>query len=440
MYRQILNRGLFLLLMLVGGISVQAQELVLEGFYHDMGDITARANPHVDRNGDKCALIKISTGIPNVKIQGDLGGASAEYDAGAIYIWVPGGAKSVKFIHPQFPQLEFEYPEEIKALNVYKATLKGIYPPGETRMVFNINPAEAKVVIDGKEVDNNDGVVSEVVTAGNHSYMITCEDYETQQGTVSINEGSVEMRNITLKALFGYMKIFTLPEDSMSISIEGVPVGLSQWPTTPEEKKLARRKPGKYQVHIEKEFFFPLDTTITVESGGKTTEVQYTLISTIKPKEQRHTFILASGGFAKGQMSYGAMVGMGTANGGYIHFLSDFGSSSTVANCDDTNYLDDGSLPYYTGATKKARLSITAGYLRRIIQPLYAYVGGGYGHRTLAWEMSNGEYAKNLDHSTSGAAVELGVIGKIGPVAVALGYQTVNFKYHEVNVGLGVIF
>ena len=66
MYRQILNRGLFLLLMLVGGISVQAQELVLEGFYHDMGDITARANPHVDRNGDKCALIKISTGIPNV--------------------------------------------------------------------------------------------------------------------------------------------------------------------------------------------------------------------------------------------------------------------------------------------------------------------------------------------------------------------------------------
>ena len=107
---------------------------------------------------------------------------------------------------------------------------------------------------------------------------------------------------------------------------------------------------------------------------------------------------------------------------------------------DDTNYLDDGSYPYYTGATKKARLSITAGYLRRIIQPLYAYVGGGYGHRTLAWEMSNGEYAKNLDHSASGAAVELGVIGKIGPVAVALGYQTVNFKYHEVNVGLGVIF
>ncbi|MCR5821001.1 MAG: PEGA domain-containing protein [Bacteroidaceae bacterium] len=440
MYKRIVNLGLFLLLLFVGGVSVQAQELVLEDFHYDMGDITARANPHVDRNGDKCALIKISTGIPNVKIQGDLGGAEVEYDAGAIYIWVPGGARSVKFIHPQFPQLEFEFPVEIKALNVYKATLKGIYPPGETRMVFNINPSEAKVVIDGKEVDNNDGVVSEVVTAGSHSYMITCDDYETQQGTVSINEGSVEMRNINLKALFGYMKIFTLPEDSMSISIEGIPVGLSQWPTTDEEKKLARRKPGTYNVHIEKEFFFPLDTTITVHSGGQTTEVQYTLISTIKPKEQRRTFILASAGLAKGQTSYGAMVGMGTANGGYIHFLSDFGSSSTIADCDDTNYLSDGSYPYYTGKTKKARLSITAGYLRRIISPLYAYVGGGFGQRTLAWEMSNGEYAKNTDHSASGIAAEIGLIGKIGPVAISAGYQTVGFKYHEVNVGLGVIF
>ena len=438
MYRQILNRGLFLLLMLVGGISVQAQELVLEGFYHDMGDITARANPHVDRNGDKCALIKISTGIQGLQVQGDLGGAKVEFATGAVFIWVPGGARSVKFIHSKLGQLEYEFPEEIKALNVYKATLRGEFPP-EPRLVLNVTPVEAKVLVDGKEVDSSGGMVNEVLEEGTHTYEVTCEDYEPQQGTVQIRNG-VEMRNINLKALFGYMKIFTLPEDSMSISIEGVPVGLSQWPTTPEEKKLARRKPGKYQVHIEKEFFFPLDTTITVESGGKTTEVQYTLISTIKPKEQRHTFILASGGFAKGQMSYGAMVGMGTANGGYIHFLSDFGSSSTVANCDDTNYLDDGSLPYYTGATKKARLSITAGYLRRIIQPLYAYVGGGYGHRTLAWEMSNGEYAKNLDHSTSGAAVELGVIGKIGPVAVALGYQTVNFKYHEVNVGLGVIF
>ena len=438
MYRQILNRGLFLLLMLVGGISVQAQELVLEGFYHDMGDITARANPHVDRNGDKCALIKISTGIQGLQVQGDLGGAEVEFATGAVFIWVPGGARSVKFIHSKLGQLEYEFPEEIKALNVYKATLRGEFPP-EPRLVLNVTPVEAKVLVDGKEVDSSGGMVNEVLEEGTHTYEVTCEDYEPRQGTVQIRNG-VEMRNINLKALFGYMKIFTLPEDSMSISIEGVPVGLSQWPTTPEEKKLARRKPGKYQVHIEKEFFFPLDTTITVESGGMTTEVQYTLISTIKPKEQRHTFILASGGFAKGQMSYGAMVGMGTANGGYIHFLSDFGSSSTAANCYDTNYLDDGSLPYYTGATKKARLSITAGYLRRIIQPLYAYVGGGYGHRTLAWEMSNGEYAKNLDHSTSGAAVELGVIGKIGPVAVALGYQTVNFKYHEVNVGLGVIF
>ena len=97
--------------------------------------------------------------------------------------------------------------------------------------------------------------------------------------------------------------------------------------------------------------------------------------------------------------------------------------------------------PYYKeGVTTKARMSITAGYLRQIIKPLYAYIGAGYGNRVLAWETIDGELVKNTDHSATGVAAELGAIGRLGQFAVSVGFQTVNFKYHELSAGIGFFF
>ena len=111
--------------------------------------------------------------------------------------------------------------------------------------------------------------------------------------------------------------------------------------------------------------------------------------------------------------------------------------------CDDTGALTGGGsgLPYYVeGASSKARLSITGGYLFRVAKPLYGYVGGGYGSRTLAWETVEGELVKNADHSASGIAAEVGAIGRLGNFALSLGCQTVNFKYLEMSVGIGFFF
>ena len=51
-----------------------------------------------------------------------------------------------------------------------------------------------------------------------------------------------------------------------------------------------------------------------------------------------------------------------------------------------------------------------------------------------------GELVKNTDHSAVGAAAELGVIGRLGKFALSVGFHTVNFKHHEVTVGVGIIF
>ena len=174
-------------------------------------------------------------------------------------------------------------------------------------------------------------------------------------------------------------------------------------------------------------------------------QVAYRLrLKVILPEDQkRKTLVMLEGGWHPSQTSFGAMVGVVAKHGAYLRFRSDFGSASTDLECDDTGALTAGGsgMPYYVeGASSKARLSITGGYLFRVAKPLYGYVGAGYGSRTLAWETVEGELVKNTDHSASGIAAEVGAIGRLGNFALSLGCQTVNFKYLEMSVGIGFFF
>ena len=174
-------------------------------------------------------------------------------------------------------------------------------------------------------------------------------------------------------------------------------------------------------------------------------QVAYKLdLKLVLPEDQkRKTLIMAEGGFHPSHTSFGVMAGIVAKHGAYVRFQSDFGSTSTDLECDDTGALTSGGTgtPYYVeGSSAKSRLSITGGYLYRFIKPLYGYIGGGYGQRTLAWETVEGEWVKNIDHSASGIAAEIGLIGKFKGCALSLGVHTINFKYMELSAGVGFFF
>lgn len=158
-------------------------------------------------------------------------------------------------------------------------------------------------------------------------------------------------------------------------------------------------------------------------------------------KNKRNTLILLEGGWHPSQTSYGAMIAIGQKNGAYIRFRSDFNSVSTDYECDNNGILADGTLPFYKeGSSQKARLSITAGYIRRFTTPIYTYIGIGYGKRILAWETLEGNYIMNKGHSAKGIASEIGIIGRFGNFAISAGCQNINFKYAELSLGIGYFF
>ena len=406
-------------------------------------DVTARITaPQRDQNGEVCALIRIVTTEKGLMFEPDaLGIVSRENKPGEIWLYIPRGARRISIMHDKFGVLRnYFYPDIIEKATVYEMEIQigdgAQQTPANTNtqlIVMRPDPATADIYIDDEKVPTENGLFTATMKKGTHTYRVESPMYAPEAGIIDLGREQ-KIMSVTLKPRFGYLEIFSLPEQDAKVFINNELAGQTPY-------KSDRMPLQEYRIRIEKDFFFPMDSTITI-FAGKTSSLTFKMKSTIKPKEPRRTLVMAEVGYHPSQISFGAMVGIVSKNGAYLRFRSDFGSASTELECDDTGALANGTgTPYYKeGVTTKARMSITAGYLRQIIKPLYAYIGAGYGNRILAWETIDGELVKNTDHSTTGVAAELGAIGRLGQFAVSVGFQTVNFKYHELSAGIGFFF
>ena len=406
-------------------------------------DVTARITaPQRDQNGEVCALIRIVTTEKGLMFEPDaLGIVSRENKPGEIWLYIPRGARRISIMHDKFGVLRnYFYPDIIEKATVYEMEIQigdgAQQTPANTNtqlIVMRPDPATADIYIDDEKVPTENGLFTATMKKGTHTYRVESPMYAPEAGIIDLGSEQ-KIMSVTLKPRFGYLEIFSLPEQDAKVFINNELAGQTPY-------KSDRMPLQEYRIRIEKEFFFPMDSTVTI-FAGKTSSLTFKMKSTIKPKEPRRTLVMAEVGYHPSQISFGAMVGIVSKNGAYLRFRSDFGSASTELECDDTGALANGTgTPYYKeGVTTKARMSITAGYLRQIIKPLYAYIGAGYGNRILAWETIDGELVKNTDHSTTGVAAELGAIGRLGQFAVSVGFQTVNFKYHELSAGIGFFF
>lgn len=406
-------------------------------------DVTARITaPQRDQNGEVCALIRIVTTEKGLMFEPDaLGIVSRENKPGEIWLYIPRGARRISIMHDKFGVLRnYFYPDIIEKATVYEMEIQigdgAQQTPANTNtqlIVMRPDPATADIYIDDEKVPTENGLFTATMKKGTHTYRVESPMYAPEAGIIDLGSEQ-KIMSVTLKPRFGYLEIFSLPEQDAKVYINNELAGQTPY-------KSDRMPLQEYRIRIEKDFFFPMDSTITI-FAGKTSSLTFKMKSTIKPKEPRRTLVMAEVGYHPSQISFGAMVGIVSKNGAYLRFRSDFGSASTELECDDTGALTNGAgTPYYKeSVTTKARMSITAGYLRQIIKPLYAYIGAGYGNRVLAWETIDDELVKNTDHSATGVAAELGAIGRLGQFAVSVGFQTVNFKYHELSAGIGFFF
>lgn len=437
--------GWLLLFLFLGVFEVDAQNKIrVNSFQRMETDVTARITaPKRDQNGEVCALIRIVTTVKELMFEADaLGITARENKPGEIWLYIPRGARRISIMHNDYGVLRnYFYPDIIEKAVVYEmelsvgdATQRTMIDATTQLLVIRPEPAMADIYIDEEKAPVENGLFTATMKKGMHTYRVEAPMYAPEVGAIELGNEQ-KIMSVTLRPRFGYLEIFSLPEQDAKVYIDSVQVGITPY-------KSDRMPLRSYQIRVEKDFFFPMDSLVEV-MAGETKTMSFKMISTIKPRSPRRMLVMADMGYQSSQLSYGGMIGFVRDNGAYIRFRSDFGSVSAELECDDTGALTSGGegKPYYhIGVEHKSRMSIVAGYLRRLWKPVYTYVGGGYGQRTLAWETVDGELVKNIDHSASGVAAEIGLLFNVGKLAFSVGYHTVNFKNHELGASLGIMF
>ena len=139
--------------------------------------------------------------------------------------------------------------------------------------------------------------------------------------------------------------------------------------------------------------------------------------------------------------SFGLMLGRVKKLGWYVKGVFSPGKST---DCDYVVYPENSDQTSYwtTGRDKRSFYAATAGIVVRLGCPVHLYAGAGYAHRQVAWELADGTYAKNTDYSYSGAALDYGLILKIGKLTLSGGTIMSLSGGCEFagNVGIGICF
>lgn len=287
------------------------------------------------------------------------------------------------------------------------------------------------------------------------TYKIECRQ-ANHEATVVTQEITTAMggQTITLQAplpIYGSLNVESTPNFCM-VYIDGKDMG-----TTP--KAIPEILVGSHELRLSKEGYKDHTETITLAKGERK-QVKADLQSDgttpppvrpqqpeqpkpKKPTEEKPTssifFVMANAAYSIApQTSFGLTVGSAKELGWYVSANSNFSFQNADYECDGDGNISGLTSEYsYFGTQKTSRLSATAGIVVQITDPVYAYVGGGYGFRNLLWVFDTVKWAKNTDYSYQGLALDAGVMLHFGSFGISAGVQTVGFSYMEAKIGIG---
>lgn len=168
-------------------------------------------------------------------------------------------------------------------------------------------------------------------------------------------------------------------------------------------------------------------------------------------------FILAEGAISPKPFQYsaGLMVGVVSRAGIYLKARSSFqfaSASGSITHSNNRYYvtssddiLSDAEMPYYLSGNKKPmQWLINGGVIFRVANKptfmCYLYTGVGYGIRQQLWETKEGAWLKYQPTTFEGFSGDLGCMMTYKHLAISAGVNTINFKYAEMQIGIGYIF
>ncbi len=151
-------------------------------------------------------------------------------------------------------ECEFRLPYNLEPKKIYELVL------GMETATLNIitTPDNATIYIDGEKVGIGD--CSKAVSIGaEHRYKVECEDYITEESSVTFTQSEKKELNIELRPDFGYITVKSTPSGA-EVYIDKKKVG-----TTPYLMEKIKR--GQHVVELRKEGYEPFANMLTIKAG-----------------------------------------------------------------------------------------------------------------------------------------------------------------------------
>ena len=237
---------LFLLLLLSLPMAAQQNKFRVVDFQEDPLDLTAVEHEKRDANGDRYAVIKVSSENPDDELREYLFNFGylnhiTEYHNNKIWLYVQRNAKRMTIQREGYRTIDnFDLKTTIMPGKTYVMILSSEAQKVKKQMVqFVITPVDAKAtVLIKKEAQgaseemfgttDNAGMVSKLLDYGKYYYRVVAENYHLSDGMMLLdNENETYVEKITLRGNFGNVTLRTT--QAADIYVDGQKRGTQQW-------------------------------------------------------------------------------------------------------------------------------------------------------------------------------------------------------------------
>ena len=225
-----------------------------------------------DKNGDKCALVKIQTPNMNeaernrLQFQADMG--TFVYDdktaVGEVKIFLTEGCKTLIIMHPDYGKLNYAMPLTLEGWKTYEMVLMAdkddVAAPktislNSNYVIINVTPKDALINVDGKLCTNGK---ANLTVDEPHHLEVSHKLYHTYEMEIHASATEKLKYDVNLTPAFGWLKIDSKPESGAIVLIDGERKGMTPFTsdTLPS---------GEYEVKLMKDMYETGTFTVVVK-------------------------------------------------------------------------------------------------------------------------------------------------------------------------------
>ena len=184
--------------------SALAQELTVKSFKLASSDLTAQTQPRKDLNDRNCAVVKVQFVGELTNIEGNVIMPLVKRN-NETWVYMPQNTRQMKVITKNYLPLMVTFAdydvERLESNRTYVLTLLGNSQQQAQQsqtLTLRYSPTTATVLVDNKMVKGKNGVAQTTLPVGQHSFIVFCDGYDSEEGTVKLKASTPSNLQITL--------------------------------------------------------------------------------------------------------------------------------------------------------------------------------------------------------------------------------------------------